>query len=118
MLHIHKDGERGRGSQKGRGERGEGREGGREGGREEEGIITLQVHSDSRQDLHFNTHTITVPAKDSYKNYLRKQKIKLIVCEGILFLKSRNNSSSISNKLVPKFFSYYLQKLTCQNQFI
>jgi len=72
MLHIHKDGERGRGNQEGRGERG------RKGGREEEGIITLQVHSDSRQDLHFNIHTITAPAKDSYENYLRKQKIKLI----------------------------------------
>jgi len=32
------------------------RGGGREGGREEEGIITSQVHSQSRQDLHSNTH--------------------------------------------------------------
>jgi len=33
------------------------KEGGRGGGREEEEIITLQVHSESRQDLHSNTHT-------------------------------------------------------------
>ena len=65
MLHIHKDGERGRGNQEG---------GGREG---EEGTIIFQAHSDSRQDLHFDIHKLTAPAKDSYKNYLREQKIKL-----------------------------------------
>jgi hypothetical protein len=68
MLHIHKDGERGRVNQEGRGQRG------RE-GQTEEGITIFQEHSDSRQDLHFNIHTLTAPAKDSYKNYLREQKI-------------------------------------------
>jgi len=60
MLHIHKDGERGRGNQEGRGER---EDGGWEGGREEEGIIVFQVHSDLRQDLHFNIHKLTAPAR-------------------------------------------------------
>jgi hypothetical protein len=55
------------------------KEGERGGGREEEGIIILQVHGDSRQDLHFNIHKLTASAKDSYKNYLTEQKIKLTV---------------------------------------
>lgn len=42
-------------------------------GREEEGIITFQVHSDSRQDLHFNIHKLRASAKDNYKNYLRTE---------------------------------------------
>jgi hypothetical protein len=69
MLHIHKDGERATGNQEGRGER----------GREKEGVIIFQVHSESGQDVHFNIHKLTAPAKDSYKNYLREHKIKLTV---------------------------------------
>jgi len=53
--------------------------GGTRGREEEQGITTFQVHSNSRQDLHFNTHKLTALAKDSCKNYLREWKIKLTV---------------------------------------
>ena len=71
MFSLNVDGERGRGNQEGRG--------GTRGREEEQGITTFQVHSNSRQDLHFNTHKLTALAKDSCKNYLREWKIKLTV---------------------------------------
>jgi hypothetical protein len=48
---------------------------------------------------------------------LTEQKIKLTVWRNFIST-IRTNTSSISNKLAPKLFFYYLQKHTCQNQFI